>query len=342
VNESTGADFFWFWQLFHEAVSMHPLVYLTVCLIYIAILLFFGNPDLNSMVLVASISIAVLGVPHGGLDHWTGRRLLAKRFPHRWWLLFFPAYLTIGILFGIGWYFLPTPTVLFFVIISAWHFGCEDQRSVICQNSLSIWQLAFNHFEVTAVGGLVLWIPILLRPDEMQRLLWLIVPASGTESVSTILGAMRIIALLLVPVATCSVVWRLVATPGNLRSWVPLATISVAFFAPILISFPVYFCGWHSWQGLQRLRRNESLNRTEFIRSVAPLSITAILGTGVAGWWLQDWSGVLNAGDQTSALVQTLFIGLSAIAVPHLLLHECDAVIARSGTNQQERTLCSL
>lgn len=57
------------------------------------------------------------------------------------------------------------------------------------------------------------------------------------------------------------------------------------------------------------------MSRRELFFAVLPLSLGAIGMAGVATWF---WS----SGRELSAeLSRSLFIGLSAIAVPHLLLH---------------------
>ena len=57
------------------------------------------------------------------------------------------------------------------------------------------------------------------------------------------------------------------------------------------------------------------MSRKELFFAVLPLSLGAIWMAGAATWF---WS----SGRELSAeLSRSLFIGLSAIAVPHLLLH---------------------
>lgn len=318
-----------------DVLIMHSPVYLAICVASLGGMLLFGTPELTSMVLASALSIAVLGVPHGGLDHWTGRRLLQRRFGNGWWAVFFPAYLFVGSVFGLGWFLAPAMTVILFFLVSAWHFGREDQQSSYNDRSSSRTNQAIEHVVAAAVGGLVIWIPALIRPDEMQSLLRLIVPATGIEPAIRIVKATQIIAACLIPLAALIVIARIVTSPHNCNRWVPLATAAIAICMPILISFSIYFCGWHSWQGLQRLRRDESLTTSEFVRCVAPLSVAAIIGIVAAGWWLQDWSAELLAEGQASAPLRTVFIGLSAIAVPHLFLHELDTLLARSLSNQQ-------
>jgi Brp/Blh family beta-carotene 15,15'-monooxygenase len=82
-----------------------------------------------------------------------------------------------------------------------------------------------------------------------------------------------------------------------------------------LVSFPVYFCGWHSARGLERLRRELGESWPELVRSLAPLTVGAIALIGLAAWL------VLGGGGWNGTLIRATFVGLSAVAVPHLLLH---------------------
>jgi len=310
-------------------LMMHSPVYLAICAAAVSSMLLFGAPELSSMVLAAALAIAVLGVPHGGLDHWTGRRLLVERFGERWWAVFFPTYLLIGIAFAAGWFAFPTITVLIFFLISAWHFGREEQQADGAVVGFSRTGRLFQHGIATAVGGLVIWVPAVARPDEMRSLLGLIIPDNNPETAFRIVAITQSMATILLPVALVSVIARLAKSPLECDRLVPLATAIVAVVMPILISFAIYFCAWHSWQGLQRLRRDESLPIGEFVRRIAPLSVAAILGVAAVGWWMQGWDAESLISGQTSASLRTLFIGLSAIAVPHLFLHECKLEVTR-------------
>lgn len=289
----------------------------------------FGSPELSSMVLAAAFAIAVLGVPHGGLDHWTGKRLLADRFGDRWWAVFFPTYLFVGVAFAAGWFAIPTITVLLFFLVSAWHFGREEQLASDLDAASSRIGRLLQHAIATAVGGLVIWVPAVARPDEMRALLGLIIPDNQAETAFRIVAITQAIAILLLPLALVSVIVRLAQSPLDCDRWVPLATTIAAVILPILLSFSIYFCAWHSWQGLQRLRRDESLAVGEFVRRIAPLSVAAIFGVAAVGWWMQVGVAESLVTGHTSSSLRAVFIGLSAIAVPHLVLHECKPEVCR-------------
>ena len=309
---------------------MHSQIYIAICAASVGSVLCFGTPKVSSMVFGAALAVALLGVPHGGLDHWTGRRLLHQRFGSTWWMIFFPVYLLVSCLFAFGWFVFPITTVVLFFFISAWHFGREDQHATASRSARLQRQFAFDHVSAAAVGGLVIWIPSLVRPEEMQSLLHLIVPGNGFESAGLIVDVTQVIAVLAIPLASLTLLRRLIQTPRDCERWTPLATAAVAVSMPILISFTIYFCFWHSWLGLQRLRRAESLTIPQFARSIAPLSVVAIIGIALSGWWLQGSAAEVALQGQTSLLLQALFIGLSAIAVPHLFLHELDSRLSRS------------
>lgn len=301
---------------------MHSKIYLAIGSAAIGATLIYGTPELSIMVFGVALAIALFGVPHGGLDHWTGRRLLNDRFASGWWAVFFPAYLFVAGTFAAGWFVMPTLTVILFFLISAWHFGREDQHAGglsttgVRQNHL------MNHVTAMAVGGLVIWIPAVARPDEMRGLLRLIVPTGDIETTSRIVNTTQAIALCMLPISALAIVTRVYESPRDVDRWVPVATAAMAIAIPILLSFAIYFCGWHSWQGLQRMRREEGLSARSFIRAVVPLSVAAILGVVATGWWMLG-DAMHSLQDPTTAhALSTVFIGLSAIAVPHLFLHE--------------------
>jgi Brp/Blh family beta-carotene 15,15'-monooxygenase len=303
-------------------------IYIAICTASVGSVLILGAPNWWALTLLAAISVAVVGVPHGGLDHWAGRRLLSRRFADRWWLVFFITYLAVAVGFAASWIAFPVSTVLVFFIASAWHFGREDYKANLNDGSdkqtVKLMRKVFGHFRSMAVGGLVIWIPTLVRPDEMRGLLSLIIPASGSigEAQQVVLYT-QWLSLLLVPIAGFVVCKNLVSGANDLKHWVPLATAAVSIFTPILLSFTIYFCAWHSVQGLHRLQRQERLTNRQFAWATLPLSVMAVAGIVFFGWYFQDATTALVTGGRAPVL-QTLFIGLSAIAVPHLLLHEME------------------
>jgi hypothetical protein len=101
--------------------------YIVICVAVMAALRLLGAPEFSVLVYVAAVLVAILGVPHGGLDHWTGRRLLASRFRDSWWLMFFPGYLAVGVAVAASWFVFPLATVIGFFLLSANYRPCSAQ-----------------------------------------------------------------------------------------------------------------------------------------------------------------------------------------------------------------------
>ncbi|MEM6979972.1 MAG: Brp/Blh family beta-carotene 15,15'-dioxygenase [Planctomycetota bacterium] len=304
----------------------HASVYLSICGSCVALtaLLRLDN-DAVGLAWIAALAIGVLGVPHGGLDHWAGKRLLQPRIKRYWSLAFFPVYLAVGLGVAAGWALFPVVTVIVFFLMSAWHFGREESD----RSSTS----APSHLMDLASGGLIIWTPMLFRSAETQQLLTHVCGGDG-EAAAVIVALTRPIATVML----CLVLmfWAKLCRD---RKWqqlsIGLGTFVVAWSTPILVSFTVYFCLWHSVLGLQHLRANEGLSWRSFLVHVAPLSIAAIVGTFVMGHYV----GIVSIDALSrSNLLHLSFLGLASIAVPHVIMHEVivDRYLPESNCDQDD------
>jgi Brp/Blh family beta-carotene 15,15'-monooxygenase len=269
----------------------------------------FGVGPSQSVLIVSLIAaVGLIGIPHGGLDHWTGRRLLHGRFPRIWSILFFSAYFAVGLIVVAGWSLSPVITAVSFFLVSAWHFGVEEDRFQFSSQTL-------DSLAAVAVGGMLIWIPILIQPDRVEAILTSLIPQDWLGSASKIVAVTRWFAICLLPVAATSIVLDLGSSEGQVRSFRHVCFAGLFCFADVLLSFGVYFCTWHSLRGLMRLGREHGMRITEVAVHALPLTIAACALGGV-GLWV--WS---SGTELTSALEKTLFITLSSLAVPHMVLH---------------------
>lgn len=259
--------------------------------------------DLPPTVLATCLAvlIAVVGMPHGGLDHMFGRALFHPSCGRLWPAVFFSSYLAVAAVVIAGWFVLPAFTVVMFFLISAWHFGDDTHVSQLAN---------------IVQGGMVIWIPLLFRPTEVAEVLACVIPGGVAASVASGIAL------------TKPLLWAVgVFFVGNLGAerTIDAAGRKVAFalvFAglPTLVSFPLYFCGWHSTRELAELSRQADPNHAwRGLRRVAiaaaPMALLATVITALVAW--------VFSGERTlePVLVQAVFLGLSAVAVPHILLH---------------------
>jgi Brp/Blh family beta-carotene 15,15'-monooxygenase len=265
-----------------------------------------------------AVAVVVVGLPHGGLDHRVGRALLQPRFGPWWPLPFLTGYLLVGACVLAGWCVAPFCTIASFLMLSAVHFGDTESGP---------------RWRATLFGGLPIWVPLLAKPGETATLLGWVTP--GGVDVAEPLAALR--PALFAVAGFAAVVWLVgvVASirdgdrDGQLDALRLAVTAGMLAVAPVLVGFAVAFCGWHSLRELGRLAvRAEPLDPALGFRRVvvaaAPLALVAA-GLAVAGAW---YSG--GGREVGPVVVQAVFLGLSAVAVPHILLH---AVAARSGAD---------
>jgi len=263
---------------------------------------------------VFAVLTAVVGIPHGGLDHRFGRAVCGP-WAGKWWPgVFFLSYLSVGLSVLAGWTLMPLTTIAAFFLLAAIHFGEEES-------------LPMSAVE----GGMVIWIPFLARPREATSLLSLVCPGEMSGSLQNALSDVRPLLWVLALVLTGRVSYLAWVglrdrERGALLKACRLAAFTVLFAtAPVLIGFVAYFCGWHSTRELGGLanrvdpgRPSQGLMRV--IRMSAPLSILLIVATVLAACWR-----FANGHSLEAVVLQAGFLTLSAVAVPHILLHKIAA-----------------
>jgi Brp/Blh family beta-carotene 15,15'-monooxygenase len=261
--------------------------------------------------------VALIGLPHGAADHRFARTLLEPVVGMAWLPVFLAGYLGVAALVVCGWYVAPAATVVVFFLASAWHFGQEDPRLPIGPRSL---RPLFRF----ARGGLVIWTPLVFHASDVAAILGLTAPVGAGTAIQNAISLLTACSWMMLPLAAAG--WTLQGLVASGRTGqrrrvlladnALVASLVVLFaIASPLVSFLVYFCGWHSARGLQRLRRELGESWPELARSLAPLTVGAIALVGLAAWL------VLGGAGWNGTLIRATFVGLSAVAVPHLLLH---------------------
>ena len=279
-----------------------------------------AGPPLPPAVLAVGLaaSVVVVGLPHGGLDHRVGRALFFPRFAAYWSLPFLAAYLSVGATVLVGWSLAPLTTITLFLTLSAVHFGDTEPGP---------------RWRATLFGGLPIWLPLLARPEETATLLGWVTP--GGIDLAEPLAASR---PMLIVIATVAAVTWVVGTvssacrvdrDGLLDAVRLAASAGMLVFTPVLVGFAVCFCGWHSLRELGRLAAQaDPLDPASGFRRVAlaaaPLALLAAALAASGAWYFG------SGRELGPVVVQAVFLGLSAVAVPHILLH---AVAARYGAD---------
>jgi beta-carotene 15,15'-dioxygenase len=275
---------------------------------------------------VFAVFIFLTGIPHGAIDHLIAQET-AKRQQKGFNLpLFLLNYLLTMLFYGMMWYFLPGVSLLFFLVISAWHFGETDIANA---PSTALWNLTRFLFGCFVLLWILLYhapetAPILLRISQesdvvMPTWSWL---ASNKGTVLINLGTLTAVAFVLAHRYT----------PKDLDQYRFLrlcAILVLTFFLPLLPAFGLYFGGWHALCSFKNIHEYLLEERTDgdldpvatllsVWRKTILFTLVAVAFLGLATWY---WLRYLNSWDP----LPLLFIFLSMITLPHLgVMHKMD------------------
>jgi len=181
-------------------------------------------------------SAVVLGVPHGACDPWVPGWLLHRpsRFPFL--ATFFVLYLAISFLYLLLWKAAPLPATLFFLLLTAWHWGTADASLVF---PVSWRWLLFGL-------GRGLWVmlgPFVFHTPEAWHVVTLMAPGAGTPPPSIWFQGLLILPLVL----------TLASRPGRAQWGETLLLVLLLALTPPLVGVGIYFVAFHAWRHLLRL-----------------------------------------------------------------------------------------
>ena len=296
---------------------MHAASVILLCWAMIGAACFFSPAMAGVTAGFLAVLVAVVGLPHGAADHRFARARLEPVLGPAWLPVFLAGYVAVAVAFASGWFVAPAATILVFFLASAWHFGQEEPHLPVGPRSL---RPVFRF----ARGGLVIWVPLVCHKAEVCEILGVVAPGGSGPAIQDAAGLLTACSWLMLPIAAVAWALQILATrerSGRMRralladsALVASLVVLFAVSSP-LVSFPVYFCAWHSARGLKRLRIELGESWPELARSLAPLTVGAITLVGLATWL------VLGGAGWNDTLLRATFVGLSAVAMPHLLLH---------------------
>ena len=314
------------------SVDMHAASVVLLTWAIIGAACFF--PSAGGAVLAATLAVLVAGVglPHGAADHLFARPRLEPLCGAAWAAVFLAAYLAVAAGVVAGWFGAPAATIVVFFLASAWHFGQEEP-------DLAIGPRRLRPLFRFARGGLVIWLPLVVHTADVSRILAVVTPGEAGRGVDEAVFGLKGFSWAMLAVASLGWVLEVLKAGragGRLRRVLLTDSAVVASFAVLfaiaspLVGFLAFFCGWHSVRGLRRLRRERGETWARLGRSLAPMTVASIALITATAWLLFREPRI----DDT--LLRATFIGLSGLAVPHLVLHGVAPLIDAMGRRRQQ------
>ena len=276
-------------------------------------------------VVVVVIVVALLGIPHGAVDHLAAAEL-GGPFDTSSLRRFAIGYVGVMLAVAVVWLVAPTLALVVFLTVSVHHFGQSDLA-----------YLRLSGARANAVqwsrGLLLVGLPLVAHVDLVSPV---VERLGGGNPASWAWLADRWILWSAMLVAQHVVIgWALahrhLDRPTLAREAVTVAALSTLFLtADPLIGFAVYFGMWHSLAHLfvlADLLGTEPSRLRSLGRLTAPLSAVSILVVVAV---------VIGAvaADRTELIVPLTFVFVSMLTMPHLLVVERIWSARTSGTDR--------
>lgn len=275
--------------------ARHRILFAAIVPFLLAILLFF-QPPLEWQIIALGPLVALLGLPHGALDHRVASALWPLTTP-RDHAVFIAGYIGLGVAVVVLWIIAPSIALAAFLIYSALHFS-DDWSSEV-----GLWQSL-------PLGISVIALPALVYQFHVAVLFGFLIPEPSATLFAALLHKTAIAAV--IASALCLVV--------NLRAapWVAVEyalLVATALVTPPLIYFVIYFCALHSPRHFLHTADQLRLTPLQALQAAWPILVATLAMTALGALVLAVST---PAFDQ--ATLQIVFIGLAAVTVPHMLL----------------------
>jgi Brp/Blh family beta-carotene 15,15'-monooxygenase len=285
-----------------------------------------------------AVSVVVLGVPHGAVDHLAVPRSRGEAVTRRWLAAVGGLYLVAGGLYALVWFTAPVAAVVGFILLTWAHWGQGDLYPLVALTPDG-YPGGRLHRLLTALtrGSLPMLVPLVAFPDQYELVVGTLVglfDAGAAEALSAAFTAetRRLVGLALAALAGTTLAVGLASTDaGDRRGWLLDAgetLLLVAFFAsvPPILAVGLYFCVWHSLRHVARLlavdedagaaleRRQYGRALWSFARDAAPLTAGALAFLGPL------YLLVPGSVSAPLELLGTYLVLIAVLTLPHVVV----------------------
>jgi len=284
----------WFGQAFVAATAL------------LAVAAAFGaRLNSSTTLIVLAVGVVLLGLPHGALDPLVARKAFAT-YERYSTLVFYVLYFLAVCLYVLLWMRLPTLGLSGFLVISAYHFGSD-------------WYPRGTVLTRLGYGLTVVTLPAVLHGRAEAQIFGLL----GMVHAQMLADISRVVAPVAVTVGGVGAVLQFTQRRKDLVEF--LAIVAGALMLEPLVFFTCYFSLLHSPRHL--LETAENLGLVNF-QSIALKSFPILIATLVLGglFYLN-----LPGSSMSGRIVMTVFIGLAALTVPHMLLETIASRMRKHG-----------
>ncbi|ERH00084.1 MAG: beta-carotene 15,15''-monooxygenase, Brp/Blh family, partial [Haloquadratum sp. J07HQX50] len=283
------------------------------------------------------ISVILLGLPHGAVDHLVPARIRDVSISITSIGFVGIVYFFVGGIYLLWWLMHPSSAAIFFITLTLFHWGQGDLYAILTFMSAEhLPSRSERMLSLCVRGSLPMLVPLIFHPDAYQRVLTSFVDIftrevdlSGVFNSITLLSVTGLVATLTITVVFAGA-YR-VSQGAAIRPFViDIAELGLlwAFFAVVqpVFAVGVYFCVWHALRHIARLALIDNQSRTSlidgkislsiqrFARDAAPLTAVTLL-LFVFFFWLLPQSPA-----NIEAYGAVYLVGISVLTAPHVIV----------------------
>lgn len=285
------------------------------------------------------VSLVLLGLPHGALDHLVPARLAGRTPDPRSMGRVVILYLIVGAAMLALWFLSPPLAFVAFILMTWFHWGQGDLFVEATREGTGTPSTLTRAGMLLVRGALPMVVPLVAAPEDYLRVFRdttgvIAVPLGDLTSLvesgalrMTLAMALAVLAVLTF-VGTARARW---STPAGRRAWwgdLGEVVLLAAFFTvvPPILAIGLYFCLWHSLRHIVRLSLLDPGSRAplrlgrpavvlgRFAVQSAPVTIIAL------GLLVVLFFAVPRAEVGGGALLGLYLVLISALTLPHVVI----------------------
>lgn len=286
-----------------------------------------------------AVSVVLLGLPHGAVDHLALPRLYAERLTARWALIITGIYAVLGGLYALVWFVAPAAAFVLFILITLFHWGQGELYPLVeLRQSSHLSVRPVRYLTLIARGALPMLVPLVGFPDQYQFVAETLIGLYDQAAVAALAPAFTDSARVWLAGGLVLLFGGVLTTGGivaaqrsALTPWlidVGETLLLIVFFlsVPPILAIGIYFCFWHALRHIVRLLAIDSdaqqaLQHNHpwaaargFIRDAAPLTAVSIGLLGVLY--------LLSPGDITTPAewIGLYLVLIAILTLPHVVV----------------------
>jgi len=250
------------------------------------------NPATGLVVLV--LTVVFLGLPHGALDP----LVVQSAFPGSSRAAFYLLYLSTSASVVLAWITWPKVALGGFLLIAAFHFGSD------LEDESRVWLR-------TCYGVTIITLPCVLHSHDVATMYRML----ALQSTGDYVAVSHWIAYVAGAATLIAVSWKVKSEPRRVAE-VTVILLSGVFLPPLLF-FSCYFGLLHSPRHLIETACSLGLKTLKSLFTMTAPIVVSTLCLAAIGWW------VLSRYSVQQRTLLSVFVGLAALTVPHMLLEAC-------------------